>query len=288
MHGPHDEPVRRFLESVLGWQVIDTATANLLPPAVRIVDTTITREDLSTPTILLIGDDESAKLVGDACVQCRPDAIVRWPDDRERVGEIVERVLDTRPSAEASGTRVLRVGGSAGGVGTTTLALAFAGLAGWRRWPSVAALRSGEFVSSHATIDAAACSSPDLYARATPLDGCATARVVVTSGTVGSPTDPSLRLLVVDVGVTHDADVLVAGRDRAGLDAARRSTAGLVVAVGAGPASLEALAEASGGRRVVAVPTSARVRNAGFRQRLPAGLPGRWLQPLEPIVGGLR
>ncbi len=286
--GPHAADIRRYVESVLGWQIVDAATASLMPPAIRLLDASTQGVSLAVPAVLLVAPTDDPPGVAEQCVATRPIAVLRWPDARAELHDVVAGALHGTSAQAPSPTAVVRVGGSSGGVGVTTVALALAGLAGWRSKPTVAVVGTDDLVTHARRIDAAACASPDLYARATPLVGCPTARVVVVDEArdVVAPTSGDMALLVVDHGVSDDVDVLVIRPDRAGMCALDRSAAGSVIVTGNGPVPTRRVLEAAAGRQLQVLDWSARVQRAGFHRRVPAGLPGAWLRQLDLVAGG--
>lgn len=283
------EPVRRWVEGILGWQVVDDDPDGPVPPVVRLLDvaTAAARgaaRAVDVPTVLVVGDDPPAAAAR-AAVEVGPSAVLRWPDERDRLGAAVAGVLAT-PRGRRGATRTIRVGGAAGGVGTTTVVLALAGLAGWAGWRSLAAVGDAGGVRSATPVGAAALRAPDLWLRAAPLDGVPSARVVAVDGR--PPAEPladrSVTIAVVDAGVDADVDVLVCRPDGAARRRVPGTSAGAVVVAGPGPVDLEELVAAAGGRRVIALPASVRVARAVLAGRAPAALPGRWLRLLVPLL----
>ncbi len=286
--GPHADGVRRWIEGVLGWQPVDSPTAALVPPAVRLVDVAADPSggDRAVPAVLLITGDDGPARVAAAGAAHVPAAVVRWPEDRDDLARTVEAVValprDTRGVVTA-----LRVGGAAGGVGTTTVTLALAGLAAWRGSRVLVVIRDRALVREVRDVPAAALASPDLWDRATALPGVAGARAVHVAPTEPGDREPTglgRGLVVVDAGVASDADVLVGRADAAGLRAFAATAAAAIVVVGDGPATPSALARACGPRRRLSLPWSARVARAGLYGRVPAGLPGGWLRRLAPLA----
>lgn len=289
---PQAEPVRRWVEGVLGWQPIDTDTAALVPPAVSLVGTTALIEaarapsgDVGerTPCVLVIADDAEPVVVARAAVGGRPDAVVGWPSGRDELSGIVADALAV-PRRGVGRARLLRIGGAAGGVGTTVVTLAVAGLEGWRGRATVAAIRRPS--REAASIETAALADADLWGRTSALPAVAGARLVhlADGQPPPEPRDPRVDTLVVDAGVDRDVDVLVCRRDAAALAALEDTTAAAVVVVGDGPVPVRELAARAGGRRGVTLPWSARVARADRHGRVPGGLPGAWLRRLLPLV----
>ena len=288
--GPSAEAVRSWVESVLGWQPVDAETALLVPPRLCVADPAgvmAAERSRELPTVLLVGDDDHPADVAVAAVRARPTSTLRWPSDREGLEDAALSGLGA-PRTAAAGPRTLRVGGSAGGVGTSTVAAALAGLYGWQGAATLLILGPAAPVTGVRDLPAAALAGAGLWSQASPLAGVPRARAVQ----VGVPqqsvavVDPAVSVCVVDAGVDDDVDVLVCRADAPGLTAAGRTTAAAVVVVGSGPAARSAVQQVCGPRRRVHLPRSARVARAGLHGRVPAGLPGSWLRPLVPLTRG--
>lgn len=287
----HVGTVRRWIEGTLGWQAVDDDLDGLVPPSVRIVDVEgavrlLEAGDVDPlPTLLLVEDDDVAARSAEVARRLRPSGVCRWPDGRDALPELVmQAVGEQRPGVGKS--RVLRVGGVAGGVGTTTVALALTGIAAWSGQRALAVVHGHAGVRSATPVPPDAIVAPDLWARATPFPGMVGARVVHTgaSGATKSPVDRRIEFSVLDVGTAAEVDVVVCRPDRAASEQLPATMAGAVVVVGRGLLSAERLEELSGGRRVVHVPTSVRVARAVLRGQVPTGLPGRWIDALRPVV----
>lgn len=288
LSGRHAASVRRWVEGVLGWQPVDDDPAGPVPPAVRLVDdhpeAGRATGPPALPTVLLVDDDAAAPVAATLVHAAQPDAVLPWPSGRDRLPDVVGTLL-RRPRRGGSEPRLLRVGGAAGGVGTTTVTLALAGLFGWRGDGALALVRPPAPVPGLRLVPAEAVGAPDLWARADALPAVPRGRVLgIVGGDVPVPADPRIAAVVVDAGVDDDVDVLVCRPDAAGLAGLATTTAAAVVLVGAGPAPPKALERAAGGRAGVTVPWSARVARAGLHGRVPGSLPGRWLRRLAPLV----
>jgi hypothetical protein len=283
--GRHSDAVRRWIEGVLGWQPVDAATAGLVPPAVALRDLVpvVAETTARVPCVLLVDDDAVPLEVARASLGLGADDVLGWPSGRDRLAEVVGGVL-ARPRELTGDVRVLRVGGSAGGVGTSTVTLALAGLSGWAGAPTIAAVRGAG--SRLRAVPSAAFSGPDLWAQADELPGLGATRAVrlVDPDPVPDPTDLRIEVAIVDLGVARDVDILVCRPDAAALEALPATTAAAVVITGDGPVPEVELRRAAHGRRVVALPWSVRVARAGLAGRVPAGLPGAWLRRLRPLV----
>ena len=288
--GRHADAVRRWIEGVLGWQPVESETADLVPPRVELVDEAArvpagSGDDGCPPRILLVDDDHAGPDAAAAAACLAPDAVLGWPSGREHLATVAAGFSD-RPGRRGGG-QLLRVGGAGGGVGVTTLALAVAGLRAWSGVRTLVAVR-GERPTARA-VAGAAIADPDLWLRADPLDGVPEARVVrLLDDDVAAVTDPRIEAVVIDQGVAWDTDLLVCRPDATALTALDATTASRFAAVGEGPAPAKALIAAARARRGVALPWSARVARAGYHGRLPASLPGTWLRRLAPLVSDLR
>ena len=285
LEGPQAGPIRQWVEGIAGWQAVDGATAALVPPALTVVDSAAAPGEVTTPVLLLTTADDPPATAARAAGRWRPDAVAAWPDERDRLPEVAADLVahadpDVTPVAE------LRVGGAAGGVGTTTVALALGGLAAWRGRRTL--------VVSHGAVPSP-CGGPlapdDLagtqtWATASVARGVPGLRVVRAAAPVDREVVAAgaAELVVRDVGVHDDVDVLVVRRDRAGIDALGRTVAAAVVVTDVGAASPASLRSAAGARRLVVLPWSARVARAGLAGRVPAGLPGSWLRALAPVL----
>lgn len=280
----HDT-VRRVVEGTLGWQPVDEVTAGLVPPAVRLTDVSGTAGD-GTPTVLLVAPDDDPRAAADAAVRLRPAALVGWPTPEDELVRAVARATSA-PRGTARSTPTIRLGGAAGGVGTTTVALALAGAVAWRgRAVLVASPDPVLLPSATPVIDPSALAAPDLWSRSAPLDGVPGARAVRTVGLPGDGEvlDPAVDTVVLDLGVATDVDVLVVRPDAAGLGALARTTAAVVVVCGPGPVPNRALSEAVGSRRRIDLPWSARVGRAGVVGRVPAALPGSYVRAVLALA----
>ncbi len=286
---------RRWLEGSLGWQAVEDAADAPVPPVMRLADVAGAAarglggpEDQAAPlpTLLLVGDDDPPALAADVGRVLRPAAVCRWPSERDAVPRLAAAALRAPRRVRRDG-RVLRVGGLAGGVGTTTVVLALAGLSAWRGVPALAVVHGTAGVRGATPVPPDALSAPDLWARAAPLPGVGAGRAVHTGRGPASvtPADPRIGLAVLDAGVDAEADVVVCRPDAAAVARLPATTAGAVVVVGEGVLPVARLAALAGGRRVVVLPTSVRVARAVLRGQVPAGLPGRWLAALGPVLG---
>lgn len=272
--------LRDHVEGTLGWQVVDDPA---FPSRVRLVGIEAARiGPRAGITVLVVDDGDGAAAVAEAVPHV--DAIVAWPSQAARLGPMVEALVTE--SAPVSGSVApLVVGGATGGVGTSTVTLALAGLRAWQGSPTLAVTRGALLVPAALDLDVAALAAPGCWDAATVVPGVPDLRAVRLAQPWTSPRDPGLRVgAVVDAGVHLDVDVLVVRRDRPGVEAIGESPAAVVVVLDAGVVPRRVVARAADGRTVIPVATSARVAAAHASRRLPAGLPGRWLAPLAPLV----
>ena len=287
LSSPHGDAVRRWVEGVLGWQPVDR-TASSLVPQVRLVDVhaRASAPGLGLPVVLIVTEDDDPALVAEAGAVHAPAAVVVWPGDRDRLVARVEQALAT-PAPLRDGATTLRVGGAAGGVGTTTVSLALAGLAAWRGARVLVVLRDAFLATGVREVPADALAAPGLWEQGSPLPGVAAARAVRLDGGGTATVEPAVRdadVVVVDVGATCDVEVLVCRPDAAGVAGIEATTAAAIVVNGAGALDAGAVSRAAAPRRTITVPWSTRVARAGLHGRIPAGLPGAWLRRLAPLT----
>jgi hypothetical protein len=280
-----DEPIRRWTEGVLGWQVVDTLTGRLVPPTAHLLGIDADPPDDGVPRILVLEEASEPEAIVAACQRLRPTAGLTWPRQRDDLLALVSRVVAFPPDRQVD-RRILRIGGVAGGVGTTTVALALAGLAGWQDRRTLAAVRGDAPAAGAPVVTSEAIAATDLWSRVPALPGVPAARVVRVSdpSRLTEPRDPAIEFAVLDHGVDVDTDVVVCRPDAAALEQLPATTAAAVVVVGAGPLRVQDLREAAGGRPAILLPWSSRVARAGLRRRVPASLPGSWLRRLRPLL----
>lgn len=278
--GPHADAITRFVEA-RGWQPTDGGP---LHPDVRLTDVEAADRgvDDGTPVVLLVGPGVRGVAGARAAAVSGARSVLDWPDERERLPEIVAPFR----ARERPGPPRLTVGGAAGGVGTTTIALTVAGLSAWRGARVLALTHGSVPAACGPAVDGDALAGPGTWSAATPVAGIGRLRVLRVRGPVaGGPVHAGpADLVVCDLGVTTDADVLVVRRDRAGLSALEDTTAGTVVCTDLGVASARGIVRLAGGRRLVVLDWSVRVARAALRRRIPAGLPGAWVRRLAGVA----
>lgn len=290
LDGVLGQEVTAYVEGEAGWQVVAdggpprpvlalTGQARRGQPCVVIVD--------GTPDV----DQTRAALLAGAL------DVVGWPAERARLLTIPRRAGVARPAG--GNAAVVRVGAASGGVGTSTVVLALAGLLAWAgrrtvvagdedllrlcglapwRGPGaaeVAALDTGEAGREVAGLVRPVPGVPGLAA----LGGAGAGWTVDTEGPGSWPADA----VVADLRSRQaGADLLVARPD-AGL----RALAGVrvpVLMVGQGPLDAHGVRRVLGRVPLAWLPSSARVARAGLAGRVPSGLPGRWLAELRAVL----
>lgn len=285
---PDAARVVAWVEGVLGWQPVDAAVGGL-PPRLRIAD--VAGVDggagpgAGLPTVLLVSADDAPVAVATAVQHLLPAVIVAWPDGRDELAAVADDVLARTPPS-AGDELTLRVGGAAGGVGTTTVALALGALAAWRHGATLVLTWGVVPFPAGRTVELDSLAGQRTYDEAPRVAGVPGLRVVrAVSPPADPPVDPGPAAVVVrDVGTSDDVDVLVLRRDAAGVAALGRSPAAAAVLLDDGLAPAGAVAAAAGGRPVVTVPRSVRVARAGLLQRVPTALPASYLRPLRSLV----
>jgi hypothetical protein len=272
-----------WVEGTLGWQV---TTGHELPPVLRLagIGAPLPAVPDHVPTLLLVRDDDPP--VAAAAAARNAAAVLAWPHARDDLPSVASR-LTQRTAAPRSAT--VTFAGATGGVGTTTVLLAVGGLVAWTAGRQVLAIAAGDVpVPDVARVTPAALAGHRTRDVATPVAGVPGLRVVaVPAGPRPAVAAPPGSLVLRDDGVASDPDVLVVQRDRAGLAAVRDGAAGVVVVADRGPVPTSEFRAAAAGRPAVVLPWSVRVARAGLVQRVPASLPGRWLQALAPLARSL-
>ena len=265
---PLDAAVTAWVERDLGWQVVDRTGP--LPPVLALADAPCA----GVPWIAVTdGPPDDGTVM--AQLTAGAEDVVGWPDGRERIPQVATRVdVHRRPTPR--GARV-SVAGVAGGVGTSTVALAIGGLLAWGgasvlvvggAVPGLAgASGRAQSAGAHVTVAGVA----DLSVSAGRGDAAA-------AGWDGD-------MVVVDDGTraTSSTTVLVSRPD-AGLRRASELVRPVVVN-GRSPLGLAETRRLLGRPPLAQLPWSVRVARAGLAGRVPAGLPGRWL---DELGNGLR
>ncbi|MDX1511115.1 MAG: hypothetical protein R3249_07195 [Nitriliruptorales bacterium] len=283
--GPHAARIRDWVESVLGWQPVDGDSGGLTP-TLALTDAAA-RTSTSLPTVIVVDEADDAVAVAGRVVMTGARAVIVWPTERDQLPDAADRAIGRQAPADTP--RALRVGGAAGGVGTTTVTLALAALAAWGGVPTLVFGRDRLPVRGVGTVAAAATGAHGIWTHATPVPGVPRLRALAVDGAVRElPPAHEAGLVVRDAGVDRDVDVLVGRRDTATLEALGETCASGLVLVEDGPVPWSALRKPIGRRLVVRVPRSNRVAAAAMAGRVPGALPGRWLGRLRPMLGALR
>lgn len=283
------DEVSAYVEVEAGWQVVGRTG----PPEPLLA---LTATVVDGPCVVITEGPVPPDAVAQALRGGALD-VVAWPDERER---LLSAPLRVSRRAESTVTPALiSIGGAAGGVGASTVALAIGGLAAWAGARTLVigdddllllaglAPWSGPGAVELAALEpqAAAAEAPGLALAAPGVDhlallggGAVISRfeqwpydVVVadrrTPGSLGSTTlmvcglDTSLRCAIQGEG-----RVLIRERGHVPLARARR---------------------ALGSRLAGVLPESARVARAGLSGRVPSSLPGSWLAVLKEAVRAL-
>ncbi|MFP4148994.1 MAG: hypothetical protein ACLFV0_05850, partial [Nitriliruptoraceae bacterium] len=236
MAEPAATAVRSWCEGALGWQVVAGDRSDALPPALRLTDEhTASPADeaagTAEPHVLLVREGVEAQAAAEAARRQRPAAVLRWPDQRDELPGVVERLLATAHARRVTAPTLV-VGGSAGGVGTTTVALALGGLRAWSGTPTLVGVRGAGLTPRAVPI--AALGAPDLWSAADAVAGVEGLRAVrlADDGPRPEVADPAVGSVVLDAGVCTEADVLVCRLDRAGAAALEQTGAAVTVVVG--------------------------------------------------------
>lgn len=284
---PLGREVRAWVESELGWQLVPPGG----PPRPAL---TLRAEADGSPDCLVVVDGAVSAAVVRRALQAGAVDVLGWPDDRDRLTGIA----GGRPRAAGrQGPPLLRVGGAGGGVGTSTVALAVAGLLAWSGRRVIAAGEGlavlcglgpwdGPGVAEITALgdqDAA----PEVAGLARPVPGVDGLGLLggAAGGLLDAPGWP-VDAVVVDAGAgPEDVSLVVAAPDARLARVARISAP--VLLVGAGPLDRPAARAALGRAPIGWLPASRRVARAAVRGRVPAGLPGSWLRELRAALAAM-
>ena len=122
------EEVAAFVEGEAGWQVV--GAGGPLAPVLELCS----QPRAGQACVVVREGPVEAEAVRRALLDGALD-VIAWPHDRGRLLEAPLRVHATRRTG--AGPPVLRIAGCAGGVGTSTVALALGGLLAWSGRPAV-------------------------------------------------------------------------------------------------------------------------------------------------------
>jgi len=311
LRGALGQELTRFVESEAGWQVV--APAGPPPPALVLTG----RSQPGRPCVVVVPGRPTADDTREGLLAGALD-VIGWPEGRTRLLDVPLRLAEPAPRGPAP--CVLRVVGTAGGAGTSTVALALAGLCAWsgRRTVVVGqedllALCGGagwsgpgaEALHALGTGGAAA----EFPAVARPVLGLKGLRVLSGDGAafpdpVGWPvevvvadqrtaipppsTRPSLAAGGQPIGpvaaspaAPGDALVVVTRPDGTARLAAGLARTSAVLVVGQGPLDRLGIRRLLGRSEDAWLPPSARVARAGLLGRVPSSLPGSWVALLR-------
>lgn len=263
------EEVQRHVEAAMGWQV---TTSTDLPARLHLYG--VGRGASEVPSILVVTANDDAGAAATAAIGAR--AVLRWPDDAPSLPATAARLLSAAPQ---TGVPTLRIAGSAGGVGTTTVALALGGLVAWSGCRVLVASASDLAVPGPPTVSTLR--GPRPWEAAVDVAGVPGLRAIRGADGAIEVTGPDL---VVDDTRSGSPHLLVVGADRVGLEAVRSAEVGAVVVVERGPLRPADLVAAAGPRLAASLPWSHRVARAGLHLRVPSSLPGSWLARLAPLA----
>ncbi len=296
LDGPLGRQVAVYVEAELGWQVV--ASGGPPRPAVRLVAL-----DGRVDGAVVVVEGTAGETTTRAAAAAGALDVIEWPSGRARLRALPvgqDRHLPTGPP-------VVRVAGVGGGVGTSTVTLAVAGLLAWASATVIVVGGDGlcrlcglaPWVGPGA-IEVAALHPADAAAEvevlACPVRGVAGLRAL-GGGSIADAAGWAADVVVVDAGrvtpagnvgagpLADSADLLVAApNDR--LAAAAGIDAPLLLS-GSCPLDDRGAARLLGRAPAGRLSSSARVARAGRQQRIPAGLPGTWLRTLSTALGTL-
>lgn len=283
--GPAAGRIRRHLEGELGWQPVEAGGG--VEAQVRIVDVPAAGR-VAGPggtTWLVVTDEDEPAVAAAAAVRLGAVVVMAWPPGD---GAFLAAARRLHEAVAVAGRPELRVGGAAGGVGCTTVALALAGLAAWDGAPTLVVTHGAVPHPVGPTIEPDSLRSPDVGRAARSVRGVPRLSLLhATEAAADVAVHVEGQAVVRDVGTTAaTVDVLVVRRDPAGLAAVADTVAGTVVVTDSGIVPMRTIREAAGGRRVVVLPWSVRVARAAALGRVPASLPGSWLRTLAVATNG--
>lgn len=281
--------VTAFAESEAGWQVVDP-DGPLVP-----VLTLATQVRAGTPTVVVRPSAPEPGELRDAMLAGAVDVIV-WPDERHRLLDVPSRIA--RGGEHLASTPLLTVGGSRGGVGTSTVALTIAATVAWsggralcvggRGVVGLAGLPPWDGPGTAEVLALGRHAAAELPALAREVSGVPGLAVLGGGGRLNGAAPWPYDLVVNDLGTecVPAADVVVAAADASVADAA---DAGAVLVVEHGPLDRRAVTARLGRAPDGWLPYSHRVARAGSAGRVPSALPGSWVEAVRRgLAGGSR
>lgn len=306
------QEVTRYVEVEAGWQVVTPDG----PPAPVLALVNAPRP--GRPCVIVVDGVPTAEQVRQGLFSGALD-VLAWPADRARLLDAPLRIA--QPATPTRTPGFVRVAGVAGGVGTSTVALALGALLAWsgRRTAVVGGQDllalcgipawAGPGAADLAALGPSAAGEFDAVARqvrgvpgllvlsgdGAALPGAAGWPVAVVVADLRAqgpqlaaawerwPEDPAAPT-PAEVGAAGGL-VVVARPDAAVRWAAPVATRSVVVVAGHGPLDLPSVRRWLGRQPDAVLPHSARVARAGLRGRVPSALPGTWLNLLRsPLV----
>lgn len=312
--GALGQELTRFVEAEAGWQVVAPAG----PPLPVLV--LAAQPQPGRPCVVVVAGRPTADDIREGLLAGALD-VIGWPEGRARLLDVPLRF--TEPAPRGPLPAVLRVVGTAGGAGTSTVALALAGLCAWsgRRtvvvggedllalcggagWsgPGVAALQA--LGPGGAAVEFPAVTRPVPGVRglrvlsgegnALPEPTGWPVDVVVTDQRAALP-PPSPHSSIVPAARSSaaapkqgDALVVVTRPDGTARLAAGLARTAAVLVVGQGPLDRLGVRRVLGRSEDAWLPASARVARAGLLGRVPSSLPGTWVALLRHTVSATR
>lgn len=298
------QEVTSYVEVEAGWQVVAEAG----PPPPALVLTAAPRA--GRPTVVIVEGAPSPEQVRDGLLGGALD-VLGWPSDRDR---LLDAPLRVRSDRRGAGPSVLGVSGLAGGVGTSTVALAMGGLLAWSGKRTVVVgdedlLRlcgaggwRGPGAAELAALDAAGAGA-ELPGLLRPVPGVPGLLVLGGGGaSVGAAAGWGVDAVVADLRALPPQDAgspagraalrgasLLIGRPDGSLRSAAGAPADVgVLVAGKGPLDHAGVRRLLGRQPLGWLPESARVAQAGLRGRVPSSLPGSWLAVLRTASGRVR
>lgn len=284
---PLSSAVVAYVEAEGGWQVV--AADGPPSPVLHLAS----RVDGQRPTVVVHPGRVPAEALRatllDGAVDC-----IGWPDERERILQVPTRL----PTAHRETVRpaLLRISGTAGGVGTSTVCLAVGGLLAWGGLEALVVGADdllglcglGDWTGPGAAevvgLDPREAAA-EVAGLARPVAGVPGLTVLRGAGAaVEEVAGWGCQVVVVDCGTAHlDRAQLVCGPRDASLRRAADVTAPVLLAE-RGPLTSVQARRVLGRRPAALLPTSARVARAGLAGRVPAALPGSWLDVLRKAL----
>ena len=286
-----------WVEGDLRWQVV-TGDSALAPQAIITDDP----HRAAGGVLVLAPDLPTDQRTRAATEAMRAGAldVVNWPDERDRLAAAVTRRTrshDDRPAPvrAVSATRLLRIAGASGGVGTSTVALA---LAGWAAWSGARTVVAGDddlialcglgAWEGPGTGEIAALDPRDtgreVATLARAVDGVQNLHVIGGGGRHVAVTDEwPVDMVIVDDRCQLDAADLIVGVANRRLSWCAQYRSRMLIRSGAGVGRRE-ICRLLGGSPLGWVEQDARVLRAGLAGRVPSALPGRWVRDLSSRV----